>query len=173
MTFIDSDDVWTPHKLASQVALLRSDPRLEGAIGKVRFILEPGEIPPRGFRERVLGRDHIAHMPGVLMARRRLFERLGYWGEDWIIAADIDWFLKLRDSGLPIGVVDEVLLQKRVHSRNLSYLTAGNPIYPREILSLLRRSILRKRARAGRHIEMGRDLDHSCGLPHARMARDK
>jgi glycosyltransferase involved in cell wall biosynthesis len=145
MTFIDSDDIWTPHKLERQVALLRNDPRLEGVIGKVRFVPEPGKNPPRGFHERVFARDHTAYMPGVLMARRRLFDYLGDWGEGWVVANDIDWFLKLKDSGLPIGIVEEVLLQKRIHNTNFSSIMAANSIYPREILRLLRSSILRKR----------------------------
>jgi glycosyltransferase involved in cell wall biosynthesis len=146
IAFIDSDDWWTPNKLAGQFAMLQSDPSLEGVIGKVRFFLEPGELPPRGFRAKVLDRDHVAHMPGVLMARRRLFEHIGDWGEGWVVANDIDWFLKLKDSRLPIGILDEVVLHKRVHSRNFSYATAENPVYPQEVLRLLRDSILRKRA---------------------------
>jgi len=146
MTFIDSDDVWTPQKLARQVELLRSNSRLEGVIGKVRFVLQPGENPPRGFRDKVLRGDHIGYLPGVLMARRRLFERLGDWDENHVVASDTDWFVKLKDSGLPIGVVDDVLLEKRVHSQNLSYVMAENPVYPREMLRLLHSSILRKRA---------------------------
>lgn len=43
MTFIDSDDVWVPHKLATQVALLRNDQHLEAVIGKVRFVLSPAK----------------------------------------------------------------------------------------------------------------------------------
>jgi glycosyltransferase involved in cell wall biosynthesis len=147
--FIDSDDRWTPNKLTDQIAMLQSDPRLEAVIGKVRFFLEPGETPPIGFRAKVLDRDHVAQMPGTLLARRRLFEHIGDWGENWMVANDLDWFLKLKDSGLPIGLLDEVVLHKRVHSRNFSYVTAENPIYPKEILRLLRDSILRKRANKG------------------------
>ena len=82
------------------------------------------------------------------MARRALFDRVGNWSEDWTIASDIDWFLKLKDSGLPIGVIDDVLLHKRVHSQNLSYVTDAGNVYPREILRLLHSSILRKRVAA-------------------------
>jgi glycosyltransferase involved in cell wall biosynthesis len=149
IAFLDSDDVWTPIKLEVQVAMLDADPSLEAVIGKMRFFMEPGEIPPPGFRDRVLGQDHIAQMPGVLMARPRLFEKIGLWGEDWQIASDIDWFLKLKDSRLPVGIVPELLLHKRVHSRNLSYVTASDRIYPTEVLRLLHESIERKRAAAG------------------------
>jgi glycosyltransferase involved in cell wall biosynthesis len=148
MTFIDSDDVWVPHKLACQIELLRGDPRLDAAIGKVRFVLEPGERPPRGFQAKVLGQNYVGHVPGVLMARRRLFERLGEWNEGFVVTNDVDWFAKLKDSGLPVGVVDDVLLHKRVHSRNLSYVMAEDRVYPQEMLRLLHASILRKRGAA-------------------------
>ena len=148
IAFVDSDDRWTPIKLEAQVAMLDADPALEAVIGTMRFFMEPGETPPPGFRDRVLGQDHVAQMPGVLMARSRLFEKIGLWGEDWQIASDIDWFLKLKDSGLPVGVVPELLLHKRVHSRNLSYVTASDRIYPTEVLRLLHESIERKRAAA-------------------------
>jgi glycosyltransferase involved in cell wall biosynthesis len=146
VAFTDSDDCWAPGKLARQLAMLQSDPDLEGVIGKVRFFPEPGETPPPGFRDKVLGRDHVAYMPGALLARRRLFERIGNWGEGWVVANDIDWFLRLKDSGLAIGTLDEVVLHKRVHSRNFSYVTADDQVYPKEVLRLLRSSILGKRA---------------------------
>jgi glycosyltransferase involved in cell wall biosynthesis len=150
VAFIDSDDVWTPDKLARQVDLLRNDTNLEAVIGKVRFVLEPGEIPPRGFRPEILGRDHIAQMPGLLLARRRLFEQIGYWLEGWVTANDLDWFFKLKDSGLPVGIVDDVLLYKRVHSRNISLVGAVGAAYRQELLQALHWSIIRKRSASQR-----------------------
>lgn len=82
------------------------------------------------------------------MAQRRLFERLGNWNEDFVVAGDTDWFLKLKDSGVLVGIIDDVLLHKRVHSRNLSYVAAEERIYPQEMLRLLHSSIVRKRAAA-------------------------
>ena len=51
ITFIDSDDRWTPNKLAGQLAMLQGTPGLEAVIGKVRFFLKPGR-----FRRAVSGR---------------------------------------------------------------------------------------------------------------------
>lgn len=146
LSFLDSDDRWLPGKLAAQAAMLDGNPQIDAAIGKVRFFVEPGETPPAGFRDRVLDKDHVAEMPGVLMARRAVFDRIGMWGEDWKIASDIDWFLKLKDAGLKVGVVPELLLEKRVHGGNLSYTTASDRIYPHEVLKLLHQSMLRKRS---------------------------
>ena len=147
VAFIDSDDRWTLDKLALQGAMLDGDVTMEAVIGRVRFFVEPGEAPPPGWRKRLLESDHVAQMPGVLLARRRLFEKLGAFGGEWKIASDIDWFVKLKDSGLNVGVVDALLLEKRVHSANLSLVKASERVYPDEVLRLLRDSIRRKRAR--------------------------
>lgn len=143
--FIDSDDLWVPRKLEMQIDVLENDPALEAVIGKVRFFLEPGEVLSPTFSTRVLGKDHLAEMPGALLARRTLFDRIGDWGEGWAVANDIDWFLRVKDSGVRIGLVDALVLHKRVHSRNFSYSSAEGEGYHREILRLLHNSILRKR----------------------------
>jgi glycosyltransferase involved in cell wall biosynthesis len=147
VALVDSDDRWTADKLALQGAMLDEDAAMEAVIGRVRFFLQPGALPPPGWRERLLEGEHVAQMPGVLLARRRLFNKVGMFGAEWTIASDIDWFVKLKDSGLKVGVVDELLLEKRVHSSNLSLVTARERIYPDEMLRLLRDSIRRKRER--------------------------
>jgi glycosyltransferase involved in cell wall biosynthesis len=147
VAFVDSDDRWTADKLALQGAMLDGDATMEAVIGRVRFFLQPGDAPPPGWRERLLEGDHVAQMPGVLLARRRLFDKLGMFGAEWTIASDIDWFVKLKDSGLKVGVIDKLLLEKRLHSSNLSLLTARERVYPDEMLRLLRDSIRRKRER--------------------------
>ena len=54
----------------------------------------------------------------------------------------MDWFARARDLGVPSGVVPQVVVVKRIHDRNASMDVAAND---RELLSLLRRSVLRKR----------------------------
>lgn len=148
LAFVDSDDRWTPQKLELQVAALENDPQAMGAIGKVRFFLEEGETPPPGFRDRVFEGEHMASMPGVLMARPQLFDIMGPWEERWSIVSDIEWFVRLRDLKVPMVKVDQLLLHKRVHGGNLSYVTASKDIYPKELLKTLHESIQRKRQAA-------------------------
>jgi GT2 family glycosyltransferase len=83
-------------------------------------------------------------MPGTLLVRRRTFERLGVFEERYRIAVDIDWFARLKDAGLSLGVVPELALEKRVHSSNLSH--ADQDRLASELTRAMRASVVRQRS---------------------------
>jgi glycosyltransferase involved in cell wall biosynthesis len=144
IAFLDSDDLWVQHKLASQVEHLARYPSMDCVIGRVSFFLEKGHARPKGFNAALLQKSHVAYMPGTAMIRREVFQRLGQFDERFQMATDIAWFANLRRSGLKIGTLDDVLLHKRIHSNNLSYLTAF-PVYRRELAQILKESLDRRR----------------------------
>lgn len=143
IALIDADDRWTASKLRLQLDRLQGTPPVDVVLGHVRFFLTGA--PPAHFRMELLARAQPAYMPGALLARRQVFDRLGAFGEQWKIASDVDWFARLLDSGIPLALLDEVVLEKRVHDSNLSYTTARSPVVRREILAALRDSVRRKR----------------------------
>jgi glycosyltransferase involved in cell wall biosynthesis len=143
IAFLDSDDRWAPDKLERQVRVLEADPAVDCVITRVRFVLEPGLPVPPGFRPGLLDSDHVARMPSSLLARRIVFDRIGTFDTRWPIASDIDWFARLAESRLRVEVVPEVLVEKRVHDRNLS--TVGGTRLNGELIELLRESVQRRR----------------------------
>lgn len=144
IAFLDSDDRWVPDKLEAQVELLRSDPGVAYVVTHMRFFLEPGKEPPPGFRPELLDTDHVANMPSALLVRRSVFDQIGLFPTDYEIANDIEWFARLKDSGLGRAVIPEVMVHKRVHDTNVSYFAAQN--LSSELLRLLRQSVARQRA---------------------------
>jgi glycosyltransferase involved in cell wall biosynthesis len=123
ITFLDSDDLWTPGKLAAQLDVFDRQPATEYVYGRVAFFLDVGTSLPQGFRPDILSNSYLSHMTGCAMIRRETVARMGPFGLKLTIASDIEWFARLRDSTLS-GVVDEVLLRKRLHRTNLSHTTS-------------------------------------------------
>ena len=142
--FLDCDDRWTPGKLSAQTEVLREGPELAGAIGMVSFFLTPGQSPPSGMRPRLLEGEHVAQIPGALLVRREVFERIGKFDTSYEIAIDVDWFARVKDAGLEFGVVPRVVLEKRFHSANLSHARPDR--YHHEMIRAMRESAARQRA---------------------------
>ena len=143
VAFLDSDDRWEPDKLRRQIAVLEADEAVECVTTRFRFVLEPGLEVPAGFRPQLLEADHFGNLPSALLVRRSLFDRIGSFDTRWAIAADVDWFARLKDAGVAIELVPEVLVHKRVHDSNLSTLEAAT--LNRELVALLRESVRRQR----------------------------
>lgn len=147
IAFLDSDDLWEPRKLELQVDLLRRRPEVDYVIARGTLFLEPGQAPLPEFPAGLFEGDHVAHMPGALLARREVFDTVGRFSTDqFTIGSDIEWFARAKDSPAVMAIVDEVLIRKRIHDANVSHVAARD--LNRQITSLLRASVARKRRAA-------------------------
>jgi len=143
VTFLDSDDVWLPHALATLASRLRSDSAAVGAHGLAEVVDEDGHpIPgwsyPDNGRHRlglevrrlvvwpldkptdfaVLVNGNVLFPPGLLLARRGVYERAGRFDE-WFRGAE-DWDMLIRISRFGhLSFVNEVILHYRRHGANL------------------------------------------------------
>ncbi|MGC1244927.1 MAG: glycosyltransferase [Spirulinaceae cyanobacterium] len=142
IAFLSHDDLWTPHKLITQVNYLLNHSEIQYTVAKVKFFLEAGHTPPPGFREELLEGEHTGKIMETLVARKSLFAEVGKLDPEFNVAEDVDWFARCNDAGIPAAVMPEVLLYKRVHDTNLSLNAANNN---QNLLKVLRQSIKRKR----------------------------
>jgi glycosyltransferase involved in cell wall biosynthesis len=120
VAFLDHDDRWLPDKLALQVGLLEREPALGYCICQLRFLSAQGEsiVPPAN--RAGAARSFPAVTPGGLVARRALFERIGGFDPAYRIGCDAAWFTTARDAGIPWLLLPRELLEKRLHTGNLS-----------------------------------------------------
>lgn len=143
VAFLDSDDFYTEGALRAHLHAFTNDQSLGASIGRVKFFAHGERLPP-GFRPNLLVGDHVGNMPGTLMVRRSVFTDIGMFDESWKITSDIEWFARMRTSGVPTEEIDHVVLHKRVHESNLSYVTSRD-LFATELARIARLNMLRRR----------------------------
>jgi glycosyltransferase involved in cell wall biosynthesis len=142
IAFLSHDDEWTPDKLAVQIGYLIEHPEIYYTVARVKFFVEPGYSSPPGFRPEWLEGDHVAFLPETLVARRAVFDLVGRFDPAVSPADDVDWFARAKDLGIPVAVISQILLRKRIHNTNTVLTTPENDHL---LLTILRNSLARKR----------------------------
>ena len=143
LAFISHDDRWLPEKIERQLSFMRSEPDVLLSVTYVEHFLEEGSSIPAGFRTDLLDHAVPGYLMETLMARREVFQRVGHFDPTFAVSEDTDWFARVKDAGLTIGLVPETLTVKRVHDTNASL---SHPAINGLLLRALRQSIARKRA---------------------------
>lgn len=118
LAFLDQDDLWTPEKLRLQMDQLLSHPDLGYTLTQQQFFLDPGATLPPWFRKELLSTVHPGWVLGTLVVRRSVFEKVGSFATGYSAANDSDWFFRAKAAGIPMSVVPELLLLKRLHEAN-------------------------------------------------------
>jgi glycosyltransferase involved in cell wall biosynthesis len=140
IAFLDQDDRWTPDKLSVQLSFLRAHHDTDFIFAHKLNVLE-GE-KPAWLASRLVGGAVPGLLPGTMLARSSAFHRVGYFDSTFVNGSDSEWVARARDLGLKSEILPEMLLWRHVHDRNESQ---NVEVSRREMFSLLRGSILRKR----------------------------
>lgn len=144
IAMLDSDDYWEPSALANHVKALQSSPSACVSIGLTRFILATDHLP-KGIRSSLFEGFHRGAIPGATIFHKDAFLKLGLFNTDYSTASDVDWFLRLYQSNLIIAKPEEIVLNKRIHSTNLSLDLSSKTQYDQDLLSIARNSMRKKR----------------------------
>jgi glycosyltransferase involved in cell wall biosynthesis len=143
LAFLDQDDLWTPEKLKLQMDHLLSHPDLDYTLTQQRYFLDPGATLPAWFRKELFSTVHTGWVLGTLVVRRTAFEKVGNFATGYSAANDSDWFFRAKAAGIPMAVVPELLLLKRLHDANDS--GRAKEILS-ELLKVVRSSLDRQRS---------------------------
>jgi glycosyltransferase involved in cell wall biosynthesis len=117
LSFLDADDRWHDTKIEREVALLEADPQLDGVRSLVREFISP-EMDEEA-RQRVRSTHDV--IPALLhygTMRRSAFDRIGGFTTDLQLAVGVDFSAQWADLGLRSHQIEEVLVERRLHSSN-------------------------------------------------------
>jgi glycosyltransferase involved in cell wall biosynthesis len=116
IAFVDSDDVWAPGKLVTQMGALRADPGLVAVGGIARYLGTRGPMsgifgaPPstETWDEVAAGRTMPFQVASTVVVRRSAFEAIGGFDESLPASEDLDFIARLCATGRIGCVTDEV-----------------------------------------------------------------
>lgn len=131
LAFLDSDDLWHPHKLERQLGFMERHPEVEICQTDEIWIRNGVRVNPRNKHRKPSGDIFRASLdlclvsPSAVMMRRDLFERVGGFDESLPVCEDYDLWLRIaKDTEVPL--IPEALVTKRGgHADQLSRSTWG------------------------------------------------
>jgi glycosyltransferase involved in cell wall biosynthesis len=143
LAFLDADDLWPGDKLQTQIRHLRARPDLEVVVGHTRCFGPGGpDTCPPGMANPVV----LTAQLGSALFRRSAFAKVGLFDEALRFSEDHDWFLRARESALPMLALAETTLYHRRHGNNMTREPAATGY---QLTEVLKKSLDRRRGRGG------------------------
>lgn len=146
LAFLDADDLWHPEKLERQFAHFQEQPKLDLCVTYAQMFW------PEDLKDEAERYQHYARsqpIPGyattTLLARRSIFEKIGAFDTEYWFADATEWFIRAKEQGMIMELLDDVLTYHRMHKANLTRRMKAKS--RDEFLQLVKRALDRTRAR--------------------------
>jgi glycosyltransferase involved in cell wall biosynthesis len=138
--FFDADDLWPPNRLSLQAAYLVENPGIACVLGRQEWM----NPPPWLTRDAVYGDlDGIPLLSAMI--RRSVFDELGGFDPSFRVAEDTDLLIRMRQRGVELAILPEVVLYRRFHGANLT----ADRSAPSSLVRSLRQKLERERDSKG------------------------
>ena len=119
IAFLDADDMWHPQKIQIQIEYLQKHPSIMYTLSKINNFVEPGcNIHPEKLQS-ILKNEQINL--ASLVSHKAVFDQIGGFNPLYHVGEDFDWITRTKDAGIPMVILPEVLLQRRIHNSNISF----------------------------------------------------
>jgi glycosyltransferase involved in cell wall biosynthesis len=119
VAFLDDDDRLPPSKLSVQAGYLAEHPETGCVLGRHEWIVEEGVEPPKLERDPIFGELGGIQLVSA-MFRHDVLRAIGGFDPTYRYAEDRDLFVRLREHGVGIEVLPDLVLYKRLHGANMT-----------------------------------------------------
>lgn len=117
--FLDADDLWAPEKLTRQMAAFAANPDLNMVFGYVQQFYSPELSAEERARISHGGEQLSGYVAGALLIKREALLHAGPFATHWRVGEFIDWYVKAREQGMQSLLLPDVVLRRRIHTRNM------------------------------------------------------
>ena len=141
ISFVDADDLWMKNKTALQYEILKSNPTIKLVIGFLLVVplqSNDQQLPVDPEKEKGV----FALSLGSALIRKSVFDNIGGFDEEMLIAEDTDWFMRMREAGIKFYIQKEIVQLYRTHEQSI---TRNKKRVNSYLLKALKKSIDRRR----------------------------
>ncbi len=142
VTFLDSDDLCAPDRFRSDVPLFADDPGLAATLGRMvvtNAFDEAGLCPAQNAQSAEITGPHLSSF----LFRRSVLEKIGRFDETLEMSEDIDFLLRLFETGERVADTGTLCFYYLRHGENL---TRSRATSNRHFAQAVARSLSRRRA---------------------------
>lgn len=134
IAFLDSDDMWKPDKLRSQIIEMEKQ-NLDILYGMYE------NFPDNPSMERMAKISAVNYSLETALIRRSVFDVVGLFNTDLLYGEDTEWYYRCIARGVYIKYSDDIVVRRRMHGNNITIKTKRNVDDSKKILA----DVLRKR----------------------------
>lgn len=145
ITFLDADDLWVTHKTARQREAFAQRPDLSICVTHAQNFWAPELQHEQAQADQRYTEPHTGYVCQCLMARREVFDKVGFFDESLRVSEDTDWFARAERAGVLKEVLPEVLVHRRLHSSNTSYAIYHSERARADLLEVAMRNLKHRR----------------------------
>jgi len=126
LSFLDSDDLWRPAKLACQTAFMERRPECQICQTEEIWIRNGTRVNPKAVHRKTSGDifmrslDRCLVSPSAVMMTRQLFERLGGFDETFPVCEDYDLWLRIAVDHEVLLIPEPLVIKRGGHADQLS-----------------------------------------------------
>lgn len=140
--FLDDDDIWLANGIERCIARLTNPdaPQVELVIGLLQRVRRATNAAHETYWQR-LGQPWGAMSFSGALIPRAVLQRVGRLDETVLYGEDIDWYMRARELGVRIAILEQVTTLYRRHENNLTNDFATTRVY---LLKALSKSLARR-----------------------------
>ena len=121
LAFLDPDDLWHSEKLSRQMARFSKRPELEISVTNARMFWDADiKDEERFYQDLPRSRAVPGYATTTLLVRRAVFSKIGMFNTDYFFGDSMDWFIRAREKGVVMELMEDVLTFHRMHDANLT-----------------------------------------------------
>jgi glycosyltransferase involved in cell wall biosynthesis len=142
IAFLDGDDFWPKDVLTRLAYFLEANPNADGVMGLVSSFMDTS-VPFESVAPEQFSEPYLIGQVGSVLVHSRVLDIVGNFDESLSTGEDGDWFLRIKQKGLPIARTDRLSLYYRLRKGSLmrTETVSQNEL----VLKILRKSVERHR----------------------------